>query len=116
MKTHFVVCHRAVLPFVVGSFAALALAETRPVPPLLMLVEAADPNSGQISHWIELNSATTEELRSLPRIDDLYARKIIEGRPYISQEELLTRNILPPDVYNKIRARITVRTQTQPAK
>jgi competence protein ComEA len=51
---------------------------------------------------IDINSATKEQLMSLPGIGEAYAKKIIEGRPYKSKLELTQKKIIPGATYKKI--------------
>jgi competence protein ComEA len=51
---------------------------------------------------VDLNSATKEQLMSVPGIGDTYADKIIAGRPYKSKAELKSKNIVPASAYSKI--------------
>ena len=55
---------------------------------------------------IDINTATAEQLQSVPGIGDVYARKIIAGRPYKAKNELIQKKILPAGVYDKIKERI----------
>jgi len=55
---------------------------------------------------IDINSASREQLKTLPGIGDAEARKIIAGRPYVSKGELVTKNVLPEGLYISIRYRI----------
>src|SRR5512133_3652309 len=61
---------------------------------------------------IDVNSATQDQLKTLPGIPDAYADKIIAGRPYLSKAFLVTKNILPNDLFQTLRKRIVAR---QPA-
>lgn len=58
---------------------------------------------------VDVNSATKEQLKTLPGITDAYADKIIAGRPYLSKAFLVTKNILPQELYLTLRKRIVAR-------
>jgi len=55
---------------------------------------------------LDINSASKTELAGLPGIGDVYAQKIIDGRPYKQKTELKTKNIIPAGVYSKISSKI----------
>ncbi len=55
---------------------------------------------------VDINSASLEELRTLPGIGRAYSKKIMEHRPYKSVEELRTRKVLPQGIYAKVRDKI----------
>jgi hypothetical protein len=58
---------------------------------------------------LNLNTATQEQLQSLPGVSEADADRVIAGRPYQEPKELLTRRILPKAEYDKISDRITAR-------
>ena len=58
---------------------------------------------------LDLNHASKAQLTSLPGIDDAAADRIIAGRPYSSEHELLDKRLVSRDEYNKIADSITVK-------
>lgn len=57
----------------------------------------------------DINSATSDRLQSLSGIGALYARKIVEGRPYQRTDELLTKHIIPQDIYDRMKDHIVAK-------
>jgi competence protein ComEA len=55
---------------------------------------------------LDINSATAEQLAALPAIGDVYAKKIIDGRPYAQKDDLVNRKIITKLMYSKIRTLI----------
>jgi len=55
---------------------------------------------------VDINSATKEQLSALPGIGDAYSQKIIDGRPYNTKRDLLTRKIVPQATYDQISDKI----------
>jgi DNA uptake protein ComE-like DNA-binding protein len=51
---------------------------------------------------MDINTATVDQLRTLPGIGDTYAKRIVAGRPYSSKHQLVTKGILPRNVYDKV--------------
>jgi DNA uptake protein ComE-like DNA-binding protein len=67
---------------------------------------------------LDLNSASVEQLRELNGIGEAFSKKIVEGRPYKSKDELVSRKIVPQATYDKIKDQVVARqdTATKPKK
>lgn len=73
-------------------------------------VQAVADQLGIKGHKLtDINSAAADQLQSLSGIGALYARKIVEGRPYQNTDELVTRNILPQSTYDRMKDRVVAR-------
>jgi DNA uptake protein ComE-like DNA-binding protein len=66
---------------------------------------AAGPSASAATKMgpMDINTASVDQLRTLPGIGDTYARKIVQGRPYSSKNQLVTKGILPKNVYSKVQ-------------
>jgi competence protein ComEA len=55
---------------------------------------------------LDINSATSDELKALKGIGDAYSAKIIAGRPYKGKDELVQKKIVPEKTYAEIKDKI----------
>ena len=70
---------------------------------------AAKPATAAKSEPVDINTASKTDLQTIPGIGDVYASKIIAGRPYHSKDELTRKKILPAGVYAKTKDRLVAR-------
>ena len=75
--------------------------KTMPAKPAIPAVPAAAP-----TELIDINTATEAQLKAIPGIGDAYSKKIIAGRPYAKKDQLVSKKIVPKDVYEKIKDKI----------
>jgi competence protein ComEA len=81
----------ALLLAVVPAFTALPIA-----------AQTAKPSAATAGP-LDINTATSEQIKALPGIGDAYAKRIIDGRPYSAKNQLTTRGILPQKTYDGIK-------------
>ena len=92
-----------ILSVAIGVAHAQA-AQTTPPPKKPTTTTATHPQTTPAATLMDINSATKEQLMTLPGIADAYAAKIIAGRPYKNKTELTSKKVLPTATYNKIKA------------
>jgi len=57
---------------------------------------------------VELNGATRAQLMTLPGITGAYADQIIKGRPYNSKADLVSKHVIPADLYPGLHSLVKV--------
>jgi competence protein ComEA len=70
--------------------------------------DAAKPDGAKAAP-IDINSASADELQTLPGIGEAYSKKIVDGRPYKGKDDLVRKKIVPKATYDKIKDQIVAR-------
>jgi competence protein ComEA len=91
-----------------AAFAQTPKAETK-------AAAKEEPKKAEKHEMLDINSASADELRTVPGIGEAYVKKIVDGRPYKRKDELKTKKIVPDATYDKIKDHIVAK-QTTAAK
>jgi competence protein ComEA len=102
-KAIFALCLIAGAAFSAACFAQAPqpAAPEKPAP-----APAAKPPKAAPEKLIDINTASTKELRSLTGIGDARAAAIVKGRPYRGKDELVQKGVIPQAVYDGIKDKI----------
>jgi DNA uptake protein ComE-like DNA-binding protein len=67
-----------------------------------------------VEHYVDLNSAGSKELMTLPGIGADEAGRIIANRPYLSKTDLVTKNVLPVGPFLSVKNLVVAMPRTAP--
>jgi competence protein ComEA len=94
---------------VTASFAVEQGASVAPEPVKAGVKQAKKKASSAKADLMDINTATAEQLKSLPGVTDKDAGKIIAGRPYTRKNQLKQKDIIPAATYENIKAMIVAK-------
>ena len=66
-------------------------------------------SSAAQSKLVDINTASAAELDALPGIGKARAEAIIKNRPYKGKDDLVSRHVIPQNVYNGIKDKVVAR-------
>ena len=90
--------------------ALIAIAAVGLVMPVAAQKKAPPPPAAAAAtDLIDVNSATEEQLRTLPGIGAAFAQRIIKNRPYRGKNEIVSKAGVPQATYDKIKDKIVAR-------
>jgi competence protein ComEA len=97
----------AVLCFALSLVGGVSAAQTNePGTKPEAMATAAQISKAAAADKLDINTATKDQLKSLPGIGDAYSQKIIDGRPYRTKLDLVQKKIIPEATYDKIKESI----------
>lgn len=73
------------------------------------------PKPAKPAKLIDINSASREQLKTLPGLSDEQIDKLIAARPFLTKADLVTSNVVPTGVYIAIKHKIIAK-QALPLK
>jgi competence protein ComEA len=84
-------------------FAGMAFAQAASPSPAPAKKSSSNASTTPKSKQVDVNSATKEQLTVISGIGDVTAQKIIDGRPYKTKKDLVTKGIMTQGQYDKVK-------------
>ena len=104
------------MPSNIGEKRSEAIIKGRPYKTTLELVSKKvltqgiyDKIKDKITIKVNLNTASADELDSLPGIGEKRSDAIIKGRPYKAAGDLVTKKVLTQGIFDKIKGFVDVK-------
>jgi hypothetical protein len=75
--------------------------------------KAATKSNAPKQELVDINTASAAELKAVPGLTDAYVSQLIAKRPYANKSQLVSRQVLPEPVYEKVKERIIAKQPAQ---
>ncbi|MDD2337030.1 MAG: helix-hairpin-helix domain-containing protein [Geobacteraceae bacterium] len=85
--------------------------ETATMQPAKTVTKKTRKKSAVKTNLVDINSATAEQLASLPGLTSGEAKQIISNRPYTRKNQLKQKNIITAATYDGIKSLIVAKRQ-----
>jgi len=105
-KTHILGLMAAVAVVVsMGLALSDGLAQQAPAPaaPKAAPAPPAGTPAPPAMKKVDINKASLDDLKKDPGLDESMAKKVVDGRPFKSVDDLLSKKILAKDVFDKVK-------------
>jgi DNA uptake protein ComE-like DNA-binding protein len=91
--------------------AILLLLPSLPLSPVAMAISPSAPPRPptDVPDLLDINTATTSQLKAQLGVGDAYSEKIVKGRPYARKDDLVRKKIVPRTTYEQIKDKIVAR-------
>lgn len=111
MKTIFaaLVLAAAVAGSAIAQTPAPATTPAKPAVTAPVTAPAVTMPAKPAAALIDINSASLTDLQTLKGVGAARAEAIVKGRPFKGKDELLSRKIVPENVYNDIKDGVVAR-------
>lgn len=96
-------------PAAAPEAAAAAKTYTKPA-----AAKPATKPAAKAKKRVDINSATAEQLKTVPGIGDAEAEKIIKGRPFPTRSHLVVREVLTSEKYYALKDEIVAIPPAEP--
>jgi competence protein ComEA len=73
--------------------------------PVVMPLVPGQPGYDQL---LDVNRASLSDLMKLPGVTRAVARRIVQGRPYLSKANLVTHKVISNELFQRIRSLVKV--------
>jgi DNA uptake protein ComE-like DNA-binding protein len=106
MKRWLTLCLALVFALTLGAVADVSAKAADTKAPAKSEAKKDDKAAEKKKGPIDINTATADELQTIPGIGDAYSKKIIDNRPYARKDEIVKKAGVPQATYDKIKDQI----------